>query len=132
MDIAALKEKMPRKVWIGNFEFRLAFGEWDQLPLKDAEGEYDGDTDFDTQLITLRSNMTLPIFLETTIHELTHAVDFAGDIEDGVLEEFIADKHGKLWSQFWVNNPRFQRWWTSACVALRRERQGGSTVKEKK
>lgn len=97
------------------------------VPANDAKldhGESEGTTEFDPPEIYVSDALRLSAFMETLYHEITHAVDFVCGIEDGAIEEDIADKHAKIWSQLWINNPRFQRWWAKACVAVRRERSG--------
>lgn len=112
----------PDKVWIGTVEYAIRVVEANH-PKLDG-GESDGITEFAPPQIHLADSLSLSTFMETLYHELTHAVDFVTDIEDGTLEEEIADKHGKVWSQFWINNPRFQRWWSKACVQVRKDRAG--------
>lgn len=114
---------LPKKVWVDTYEFTLRVAPPDDVRLKDAEGEYDGDTDFVQQMISVRNNMAPPLLLETIEHELTHVKNWIADIgDDGADDEAIALKHGKLGSQFWINNPSFQRWYTRVCVSIRRER----------
>lgn len=113
----------PDKVWIGTVEYRIHPVSPNHAKLDG--GDSDGITEFSPPVIHVSNGLSLTAFMETLWHELTHAVDFVSDIEDGVLEEDIADRHAKVWSQFWINNPRFQRWWTKACVAVRKDRQRG-------
>lgn len=112
----------PKKVWIGTTEFEIFLVEKNHAKLDN--GESDGITEFNPPVIHLCQDLCLTLFMETLWHELTHAVNHVGDIEDSPLEEVIADQHGKVWSQFWINNPRFQRWWTKVCNAVRKERDG--------
>jgi hypothetical protein len=128
--------KLPKKVWVGTQEFYLrveprthpvlAPHEKDQ-PNSDGmtvfdESPHENVKDWKPWSIYLSDDLSLPMGLETLWHELTHAINWAYDIEDGAEEEYIADKHGKAWSQFWIANPRFARWWNSQCVAIRKER----------
>lgn len=112
----------PDKVWIGTVEFSIFPVE--PLHPKLDGGETDGITEYSPPQIHLSNGLSLTAFMETLYHELTHAVDFVADIEDGVEEEEIADRHAKVWSQLWINNPRFQRWWAKACVTVRKDRAG--------
>lgn len=132
-------DKLPKKVWVGTQEFTLRVEARSNPVLKaheEGEPNSDGLTVFDESphasvkdwkpwSIYLADDMSPPLFLETVWHELTHAINWAYDIEDGVEEEFIADKHGKAWSQFWIANPRFARWWQAQCIAIRKEREHG-------
>jgi hypothetical protein len=112
----------PDKVWVGTVEFRIHLvpSSHDKLD----GGETEGITEMSPPQIHVSKDLSLSAFMETLYHELTHAVDFVSDIEDGTDEESIADKHAKTWSQLWINNPRFQRWWAKACVTVRKDRQG--------
>lgn len=112
----------PEKVWIGTVEYAICVVEGTHAKLDG--GETDGITEFDPTAITVSRDLSLTGFMETMWHELTHAIDDTVGLEDGSLEEDIADRHGKAWSQFWINNPRFLRWWSKACVQVRRDRAG--------
>lgn len=113
--------RCPKKLWIGTFTCDLHLVPNDDE--KVDKGESDGLTEFPTA-IYLCYDRPLTIMLESAIHEITHFIDFAVGIEDGAIEEDIADKHGKAWTCFWIDNPKFQRWWNSACIAVREERTG--------
>lgn len=119
-------DKMPRKVWVGQHEFKVVV-----VPRADAalapdnpetEGQADGACEFEPTVISIADDMNQSRLLETVMHELTHAVNHAALIEDGASEESIADLHGKIWTQVWIVNPRFAAWWTRTCIAVRKER----------
>lgn len=112
----------PDRVWIGAEEYALLVVPSDHE--KVDGGESDGYADRAAATIYIRDGLTPCGVLETVWHELTHAVDWAGGIEDGAIEEDIADRHAKIWSQFWINNPRFAKWWMDACEEVRKARQG--------
>lgn len=118
----SLVAECPDRVWIGTAEYVIHVVPADH-PKLDG-GETDGITEFAPTEIHIAESLALPAFMETIWHELTHALNDVVGIEDGAEEEAIADRHGKAWSQFWINNPRFQRWWARACVAARRDRSG--------
>lgn len=113
--------KFPKKLWIGTFTADIHFvpKEHEKLDC----GESDGLTEF-PHAIYLSQDLALTVLLESIYHEITHFVDFTTDIDDGVAEEDIADRHGKTWTLFWISNPKFQRWWNAACQAVRDERTG--------
>jgi len=125
--MASLLSQCPERVWIGTVEFALNLVPAEHEKLDG--GESDGCSEWNPPALYVCNSLRLSELLETMWHELTHAVDFVSDIEDGAIEEDIADKHAKVWSQFWINNPSFQRWWTQACVAIRRNRQSGGKTK---
>lgn len=112
----------PDKVWIGTVEFSIRAVEANHEKLDG--GETDGITEYAPPQIHVANSLSLSSFMETLYHELTHAVDFVSEIEDGIAEEEIADRHGKAWSQLWINNPRFLRWWSKACIQVRKDRAG--------
>lgn len=124
MNLAERIARCPRKLWVGTYEVPLHFVPRSHEKLTDAEGEYDGHTELNPAVIFICESLALMTLLESVYHEITHFVDFATDIEDGAIEEEIADRHGKTWTLFWINNPKFQRWWNSACAAVREERDG--------
>lgn len=129
MDTQAFIEKFPRKLWIGTLEFAVQFvpAGHAELKDKDADGEevdLDGCTTFDPPAFWFCEALSLTKLLEIVRHELTHGVNHVGDIEDGADEETICRKHGEIWSQFSINNPRFERWWLSACIAVRKAQAG--------
>jgi hypothetical protein len=126
-------EKLPpAKVWVGEYEFDLSVvpRSHDELqPDQDDEPgckPHDGVTLYDETTILIANDLNPTGLLETIWHELTHAVNHAAGIEDGADEETIAGDHGKVWTQFWLVNPRFQRWWNAQCVALRKRRAKGA------
>jgi hypothetical protein len=131
MDMKALIERFPKKVWVGTFEFPVHFVEGTHEKLD--KGELNGCALFDQPETAIYFCESLPAvkLLEIVWHEFTHAVNYVSDIEDGVEEETICEKHGKAWSQFWIQNPRFARWWLAACIAVRKE-QSGITERKKK
>ena len=117
-------DKLPRKVWVGVHEFTLQAVPRTHPALAPIHGPHPdgGACVFDPMGIFIADNMNQAALLETVWHELTHAVNHACDIEEATEEEDIADKHGKVWTQFWINNPRFSTWWTRNCIAVRKER----------
>jgi hypothetical protein len=92
--------------------------------LQPVEGPHpdDGACSFDPTAIFIADDMNQGQALETVWHELTHAINHVCDIDDMVSEEDLTDKHGKVWSQFWISNPRFATWWMRNCIAVRKER----------
>ncbi len=130
MDMKALIERFPKKVWIGTFEFPVHFVEASHEILE--KGDLNGCAVFDPDTAVYFCDALSPVkLLEIVWHELTHGVNYVGDIEDGIEEEVICERHGKLWSQFWINNPAFARWWLAACIAVRKEQSGTKERKKK-
>lgn len=118
-------EKFPKKLWIGTFEVPVHFVPADHEALEEAT--LNGCAVFDPSTeVYFCASLPLTKLLEIVHHELTHIVNYVADIEDGTSEEDICEAHGKVWSAFWINNPRYARWWMAACVAVRKEQQSGS------
>lgn len=120
---------LPRKAWIGSYEFPLRLVPPDDPVLAtDAEPcEFDDGAmvaEESTRGIYIAANLDRRKLLEIFHHEITHAINWVNDIDDGVDEETIALKHGEAWSAFWLDNPRVQRWHTVTLNAIRRERSG--------
>lgn len=131
----ALIEKCTKALWCGSTEVALHFVAEDHEKLKPTEEDPDGLnglTETEPPRIYICDSLSNMKTLEILAHELTHVHNSEHDIEDGVDEEDICLGHGKSWASFWVNNPRFGRWWFSVCVAVRKERQTGSIRKDKK
>lgn len=118
-------DKLPKKVWIGTYEFTIHVVDrnHDKLKSKGADDpDADGITTFAGQTIHIANDMTASLVLETVWHEITHAINWVNDIEDGADEEMICNLHGKAWSKFFIENPRFGRWFQAQCIAIRKER----------
>lgn len=110
---------LPRKLWVGSYEFTMALVPRDH-PMLPADAE--GITYFDPLAIYVADNLSLIGTLDTVLHEVTHAVNHAGDVSDGPDEETIAGTHGRIWATLYVDNPRFQRWLTNTVNRIRKER----------
>lgn len=117
---------MPRKLWIGSYEFKvnLVASEHPSLCGEDGQMEADGRR----CIIWLSEDMDTRRMLEIVLHEMTHAINWVHDIDDDektvmILEEDLATAHGKAWSQVYLDNPRFERWLTYTLARIRRERR---------
>jgi hypothetical protein len=115
--------QLPRKVWVGSHEFAVRTVAAED-PVLDGE---DGDmtTDGTTGVISIAANLDGRRRLEIVLHELTHALNWSYEIEDGIDEEDIATKHGRAWTVFWLENPRFESWLVYALAKIRREQRTG-------
>ena len=117
---------LPRKLWIGTYEFKLNFTESEHPGLCGEDGQMEADGR--NCIIWLAEDMGPRRLLEIVLHEITHAINWVHDIDDDdgktvIKEEALAQKHGMAWSQFWLDNPRFERWFVFALARIRRERR---------
>jgi hypothetical protein len=114
--------KLPSKLWVGTYEIPVRI-----VPSTDPvlEGDCDGcfEDGEDGRGIYLASSLDKRKLFEVVIHEITHVIDWAYELEDeGLEEELVAKTHGKAWSQVYLDNPRLLRWFTHIVTALRKER----------
>lgn len=115
---------LPKQVEVGSFVFPIHVVPPDHPRLG---GDSDGCTTFSDEEggygIYIAATLPLRQGLETVLHEVTHAINYAQDIEGGEDEETITRKHGAAWSQFFLDNPKFQRWLVYVLNRIRKERQ---------
>lgn len=122
---------LPRKLWIGTYEFPLHLVSPDDQHLglgkTDPADEREGMTLTGEAVggfgIWIANNIAMRKQLEIMLHEVTHAINWVYDIDDGSDEESIATAHGTAWSQFWLDNPRFERWLVYTLARIRRARR---------
>lgn len=115
--------QLPRKVWVGSHEFAVRLVSQDDLVLAGEDG--DMTTDGTTGVISIAADLDARRRLEIVLHELTHALNWSYEIEDGVSEEDIATKHGRAWAVFWLDNPRFESWLAYTLSRIRKEQRTG-------
>jgi hypothetical protein len=123
---------LPERVWVGTYEFPI------EIVLPDAEvlGGADGIAIFDEaeRGIYICASLDNRKFLEIVWHEITHAIHWDREVDDEVdaliddgkgafeVEESITKVQGIAWTQFLLDNPKFQRWLTYTLNKLRKER----------
>ncbi len=112
---------LPKCVWVGTYEFPMGFVDAADPRLDEANGMC--ETGEGETRIWIAARMGLRKTLEIVIHEITHAINWVYDIDDGVDEEDIATKHGAAWSQFFLDNPKYQRWLAYTVNRIRKERK---------
>ena len=118
----------PTKLWVGTYEFALQFVPPDDPVLLLRGRRCDGLTDTELQVIYVSCALEDRKTMEIAWHEVTHAIDWVNDIDDGAREETIARKHGVAWSQFHLDNPRFVRWYSYLANKIKRERVAHPTA----
>jgi hypothetical protein len=113
--------RLPKKIWVVTWEFDVHLVP-DAHPM--LEGN-DGMTYFeeDQRGIYLSQSMQPRRLLEVFWHEAEHAINWSVDIDDGIEEETLCELHGKAWTDFLLNNPRFESWLTKMTKFIRHERK---------
>lgn len=112
----------PTKVWVAPYEFPLHFVPPDAPELEGADGMT--DTSEEGRGIWINAALDDRKTLEIVWHEVTHAINWVHDVTNRMRsEEVLARKHGIAWSQFWLDNPKFIRWYDSVVKRIHRERK---------
>jgi hypothetical protein len=127
-----LIQKLPKRVFVDQYEFRLKLVEKNAPelaektgddatgdPMQDAEGE--GLTDFQRKTIFLCRDLNLHLFVEVVIHEITHAINWSRDIEDGSSEETFTTRFSPGLVRFLLDNPRMHQWLNRAIREIRKQ-----------
>ena len=123
--------QLPRKIEVGSYEFPIQIVPANDRRLDDADGiTYMGAEGelVPAHAIFIAARMGPKRTLDRVMHEVTHAINFVYDIDEGkakILEETVADKHGAAWAQFWIDNPKMLRWLTYVVERIHKEREGG-------
>lgn len=115
----------PRKVWVQTYEFPLHFVLPDDPVLIVRGRACDGvtETGEEGRGIWIAANLDDRKTLEIVWHETTHAIDWVYDVDHRSSEERIARQHGIAWSQFFLDNPKFVRWYMSIVRRVTAERK---------
>jgi len=108
---------LPRRIHIGPYTFRVVFATARHEQLRDS----DGCCVFSELRIYLRTNLNLQLAVNTVVHEVTHAINFAYGIEDGATEEFFTTNHSTGQVDVWVRNPRLMNWYVKQIRRIRQE-----------
>jgi hypothetical protein len=64
--------------------------------------------------------------LVIVLHELTHCIDWVYEIDEDervIDEESIAEKHGKAWTQLYLDNPRIVKWLVYTVDKIRKDQK---------
>lgn len=64
-----------------------------------------GAHSYNSQIITLETNMTYHLTAEVLLHEITHAIFNMFSLNDTSTEEQIAEAMGKGWAMVFLDNP---------------------------
>lgn len=117
------------KVWVGTYTYTLSL-----IPNGDPNlgGDYGATySDDERRAIFIDESLDRRKQLEIVLHELSHAIVWVHDLSDvdtemiTMEEETLCIVFGIAWSQFLLDNPRFQRWLTYTLNRIRKERKDG-------
>lgn len=131
---------LPRRIWAGSFEFPIEvlprgapeFADGPDDDPADAWGITHFGPGKHATGIFLTDDMNARELFDTVWHEITHVINHVSDLDlhsDDLAtranDEDICDAHGKLWTQFWLDNPRMQAWLTRVLNSIRRSMKDG-------
>ena len=130
MGATALKVvHLPKKVEVGTYEFPIQIIHAGDPRLgEDADGiTFFGSPDElqVSRCILIAGRLGPKKTLEVVLHEVTHAINYVSNIDNGADEEEIAERHGAAWAQFWLDNPRLLRWLNYVVERIKQEREDG-------
>lgn len=114
-----LYSSLPKRVKVGPYTYRIIPAPAGSPGL--GENNY-GMTVFDIATIYLDENMDAARLLNTTIHEIGHAINQAYGVVDGVEEETVATQSANGWMQVYIDNPRLLQWIQRAVREVRKSR----------
>lgn len=123
----------PEKLWIAQYEFPLHFVLPDDEALVVNGFPSNGVTDIDEDNLAIHVSASLDArkTMEVVWHEITHAINWAYRLEERLgrarltaakREEIVAQVHGEAWSQFYLDNPKFVRWYSYLAKTIAAER----------
>jgi hypothetical protein len=76
--------------------------------------------------IAVSSGLRMRERLVIVLHELTHCIYWVYDIDEDsavIDEESIAEKHGKAWTQLYLDNPRIVKWLVYTVDKIRKDQK---------
>jgi hypothetical protein len=128
-------DKLPRKIWVGTYEFRIfVVPANDPVLVEDPDEIAEGLTCTDTRRIWFADGLEPRRLFELVWHETRHAVNWAYDVEDKlaaggdaeILEEELTELDGRAWTALWLDNPKLVRWFSGVATQIRKEREKAS------
>jgi hypothetical protein len=108
---------LPRRIQVGQFGFRVLIEPETHEMLTEAFGRCDTTA----RRIFLRAGMDPALALNTVCHEVTHAVNWVMDLEDGATEEAFTSRHTNGLIDVWMRNPRLFAWISKTLELAKRE-----------
>jgi hypothetical protein len=81
----------------------------------DVDPECDGLCEFRIGRISSVTTLSNDLILETLLHEVNHAVNFAANVDDETTEEDQVHRTTPIWMQVWRDNPELLNLLTRYC-----------------
>ena len=129
---------LPNKLWIGTFEVPVKVVPAGDGALMDEDGKSSNGMsivhDEDLCGIWIQTNLAPRKRLEIVLHETTHVINWVYDLDDDelpIIEEAIAEAHGKAWTQLYLDNPRFLKWLVYITDKIRRDQKASTDADAK-
>jgi hypothetical protein len=114
-------DKLPKRVFVGLYEFKLILCEAGDPRLVSESIDCDGLTELNERVIYLNKALPFKRFVNVVLHECIHTMNWSKDIEDGVTEEEFTENLANSFTDFWLDNPRLVLWLNRAFKQIRKE-----------
>jgi hypothetical protein len=118
--------KLPRRVYVGQYEFTLAVVETEDESLAGC----DGMTYLDQRRIFIDGRLPLRRFVAVVLHEVKHALHWERGLDDGMSEEHFTTESANGETELWVDNPRLFSWFDRAYKDIRKQGRERATVSD--
>lgn len=122
---AELERKLPKRVFVGHYEFALKVVD---PATPELEGS-DGMTYTDRSEIYIASGMSLRRLLNVVQHEVNHVINWSREIADGASEEEFTTKNSDGTTEMWIDNPGLITWQTKVSREIRKQRSERVSVR---
>lgn len=108
----SLLDTLPKRLAIGPYTFRVVVGTAETHPEQLADNH--GLCDLMRQTIHLKSGESEASTLDTTLHEIQHAIHWVQNLTDESTEEDYATRGSTGLVDVLLRNPKLQRWLNKA------------------
>ena len=98
--------KLPKSIRVAAFDIEVQEWDTDYAALRNRFGEFSPSD----QAIRVQATLKPQKLLDTTLHEISHAIYWAYGLEDEDKEERIVTTFATAWAQIWRDNPEFHKW----------------------
>lgn len=121
-----LVSKLPKRVMVGYWQFKVVPVEPEHPILVDSENETvsHGVCELDTQEIFINQELNLLRFVNVVLHELLHAINWTKELTDESTEEQFTAKGADGLTELMLDNPKLERWFARAHKEIREIRNG--------
>lgn len=108
--------RLPKRLKVGGYRFKLEFVEADHNDVVDSYGA----TFFQTGRIVISEGLSLQNLVNTLLHEVQHCINNSYGVDDGADEEHSTTQSANGWQQVYVDNPKLELWLHRAYRELRK------------